>query len=118
MSPRNWQTRIEDMLTCIRNVQAFVVGMTYDEFFEDTKTIRAVAFELSILGEAARAMPDSVRIQYPEIPWGKMQEIRNVIIHEYYRIDEEILWKTIQNDLEPLLPQLESILRINPTDQS
>jgi uncharacterized protein with HEPN domain len=118
MSPRNWQTRIEDMLACIRNVQAFVVGMTYDEFFEDIKTIRAIAFELSILGEAARAVPESVRLKYPEIPWGKMQEIRDVIIHEYYRIDEEILWKTIQNDLDPLLPQLESVLGINSTGQS
>ena len=85
MSPRNWQTRIEDMLTCIHNVQSFVTGMTYDDFFEDAKTIRAVAFELSILGEAARAVPESVRFRFPEIPWGKMQEIRNVIIHEYYR---------------------------------
>ena len=74
MSPRNWQTRIEDMLTCIRNVKAFVAGMTYHEFFEDTKTIRAVAFELSILGEAARAVPECVRIQYPEIPWGKCRK--------------------------------------------
>ena len=117
MSPREWQTRIEDMLTCIHNVQSFVKGMTYDDFYENIKTIRAVAFELSILGEAARAMPENVRLQYPEIPWGKMQEIRNVIIHEYYRIDEEILWKTIQNDLEPLLPQLKSVLESNRNNQ-
>jgi len=118
MSPREWKTRIEDMLTCIRNLQAFVTGMTYDDFFEDIKTIRAVAFELSILGEAARAVPESVRLRFPEIPWGKMQEIRNVIIHEYYRIDEEILWKTIQDDLPPLAPQLEAILETDRTDQN
>ena len=118
MSPRNWQTRIEDMLTCIHNVQSFVTGMTYDDFFEDTKTIHAEAFELSILGEAARAAPESVRLRFPEIPWGKMQEIRNVIIHEYYRIDEEILWKTVQNDLEPLVLQLEAILETDQTNQS
>jgi uncharacterized protein with HEPN domain len=77
--------------------------MNYHEFFDDLKTIRAVAFELTTMGEAVRSVPDEVKKRYPEIPWGKMLDIRNVIIHEYFRIDEEILWQTIQDDLPPLV---------------
>ena len=110
MSPRSWRARINDILVCIQNIQTFTLGMTFDEFSMDGKTIRAVAFELITLGEAARAVPQKVQQQYPEIPWLKMQDIRNVIVHEYYRMDEEIIWETIRDDLIPLRKQLELIL--------
>jgi len=110
VSPRDWQPRIDDMLACIRNIQEFTEGMTFEAFTTDLKTIRAVAFELTTLGEAARFVPVEIQKCYPHIPWEKMQVIRNVIIHEYFRLDVEILWKTIQDDLPPLRVQLEGIL--------
>jgi len=113
MSSRKWQSRIEDILTCIHNIHLFIAGMNSKSFVADLKTIRAVAFELTTIGEATRAIPDEVRKRYPEVPWGKMQDIRNVIIHEYFRMDEEIIWQTIQKDLPPLLPLLEDILKAN-----
>lgn len=94
MSFRKWQSRIEDILTCIHNIQVFIAGMNKTSFAADLKTIRAVAFELITMGEATRGIPDEVRKRYPDIPWGKMQNIRNVIIHEYFRMDEEIVWTT------------------------
>lgn len=94
----------------IRNIQAFVGDMSSEVFANDLKTIRAVAFEFSVMGEAARAIPASARQQYPQVPWEQMQAMRNVIIHEYFRIDEEVLWQTIQVDLPPLIPLLEDVL--------
>lgn len=61
MSPRNWQLRIKDMLLCCENIQHFTSSSNFDEFLNDPKTIRAVAFELSILGEAVRALPDEIK---------------------------------------------------------
>jgi len=115
VSPRNWLERIEDILACARNVLSFTEGMTFEAFETDPKTVRAVAFELTTMGEAARAIPPDVQKSYPQIPWDKMQAIRNVIVHEYFRIDEEILWKTSQEDIQPLIPILEDILRHNKT---
>lgn len=88
--------------------------MNSNSFVKDLKTIRAVAFELITIGEATRTIPDDVRKHNSEVPWGKMQSIRNVIIHEYFRVDEEIIWQTIQEDLPPLIPLLEDILKTNP----
>jgi uncharacterized protein with HEPN domain len=113
MSSRSWQSRIQDILTCIDNINQFVAGMDYKTFASDAKTIRAVAFELTTMGEASRAIPDNIRNRHTRVPWGKMQDIRNVIVHEYFRIDEEILWRTIQEDLPPLLLQLNEILKFN-----
>ena len=111
MSSRDWQARIDDILSCIRNIQQFTIGMDHLAFAADLKTIRAVAFEFTTMGEATRTIPEEIRNLYPDVPWGEMQDIRNVIIHAYFRMDEAILWHTIQEDLPPLIPQLEEILK-------
>ncbi len=113
MSPRAWQARIVDILTCIKNIQDFTTGMTFADFSVDGKTIRAVAYEFITMGEAARAIPQSIQIRFPDVPWLKMQDIRNVLVHEYYRMDEEIIWETIQDDLNPLKAHLEKLLTRN-----
>ncbi len=113
MSPRDWQTRIQDMLTCGYNINEFTSGLSYDAFLDDPRTIRAVAFELTTLGEAVRALPIEIKDSYPEIPWGKIQGTRNVLIHEYYRLDEEIIWQTIQKDIPSLIEMLEKIIKDN-----
>jgi uncharacterized protein with HEPN domain len=83
--------------------------MSFDAFLDDPKTIRAVAFEFTTMGEAARAIPEDIQEKYPEIPWGKMQGIRNVLVHEYFRLDEEILWNASQDDIPPLITALEKL---------
>ena len=71
MSPRTWLDRIKDMLSCAKNIQDFSEGMTINEFIEDPRTIRAVAFEFTTLGEAARVVPSEIQERYSEIPWGE-----------------------------------------------
>jgi uncharacterized protein with HEPN domain len=111
MSPREWIQRIEDILVCAQNILAFTRGLTLETFEENIMAVRAVAFEFVTMGEAARTIPENVKEEYPQIPWDKMQVIRNVIVHEYFRIEEEIIWKTCQTDIPPLISLLENILR-------
>lgn len=106
MSPRDWRERIEDMLVCAQNILEFTDGMSFDAFLDDPRTIRAVAFELTTIGEAARAVPAEIQDKYPNVPWGKMQGIRNVLVHEYFRIDEEILWKAARENMPQLIEAL------------
>ena len=67
--------------------------------------------------EAARAMPSDMQERYPHLPRDKMQAIRNILVREYFRLDEEILWGAGQEDILPLIAVLEEILRQNPTDK-
>lgn len=83
--------------------------MSLDDFLDDARTVRAVAFEFTTLGEAARAIPDEIQEKFSHIPWGKMQGIRNVLVHEYFRLDEEILWKASLEDIPPLIEALENL---------
>lgn len=113
MSPRTWQERVEDILICAQNVQNFTAGMDFNAFLDDPRTIRAVAFEFTTIGEASRAIPLEIQMQSPDVPWGKMQGIRNVLVHEYFRLDEEILWKAVQEDIPPLIAVLEKMVKPN-----
>jgi len=113
VSPRTWQDRLEDILGCARNIRDYTEGMSFDAFLDDSKTIRAVAFEFTTIGEAARAIPMEIQKKFSEVPWGKMQGIRNVLVHEYFRLDEEILWEASQNDIPPLIAALEKINQSN-----
>jgi uncharacterized protein with HEPN domain len=87
--------------------------MSYDDFLDDPRTIRAVAFEFTTIGEAARVIPVEVQQRFPDVPWGKMHGIRNVLVHEYFRLDEEILWRASLEDIPPLIEALKKILNSN-----
>ena len=113
MSPREWQARIRDILTCSNNILLFIEQMDFPTFVADSKTIRAVAFELTSIGEAAKAIPVEIQDEYKEIPWSRLQGIRNILVHEYFRVDEEILWKTAKEDIPVLITNLEKILSQN-----
>lgn len=102
MSPRDWIFRLEDIAEAMAAISSYIAGMTYDEWLSDKKTVDAVIRNLEIIGEAAANTPDEVQKQYPEIPWNKMKTMRNFLIHEYFGVDLEIVWKTLIEDLPAL----------------
>jgi uncharacterized protein with HEPN domain len=110
VSPRSVIERLEDILASAINIQNFTAGMTLQTFLNDPRTVRAVAFEFTTIGEAARAIPSEIQERYKSIPWKNMQGIRNVLVHQYFRIDEEILWKASQEDIPSLISSIEKII--------
>jgi len=110
VSPRNWRDRIRDILDAIAEIQKFTRGMVFESFYEDDKAIRAVEMNFIIIGEAANQIPGEIEEKYTTIPWNLMRSMRNRIVHAYFEVDEKLMWDTIQNDLPPLLPELEKLL--------
>ena len=110
MSPRDWRDRIRDILEAIAEIQKFTSDMEYESFKEDDKSIRAVEMNFIIIGEAANQIPEEIEGKYTTIPWNLMRAMRNRIVHVYFKVDEKLMWDTIQNDLPPLIPELEKLL--------
>jgi uncharacterized protein with HEPN domain len=110
LPPRDWKFRIKDILDAIRTVQSYTLGLEYESFVADRKTVDAVVRNLIVIGEAAVHVPDDVVMAHPEIPWKDMSDMRNFIVHEYFGISNKIIWDTVQNDLPPLIPLLKSLL--------
>ena len=88
----------------------YVHGLSCEQLMQDDKTFDAVAHNLEILGEASKHIPNQVRARYPEVEWPKIAGLRDVIAHEYFGIDEDILWDIIQNQVPALLGHVLRIL--------
>ena len=110
MLPRGWQDRIRDILDAIAEIQKFTHGMDFETFKGDDKSIRAVEMNFIIIGEAANQIPEEIEEKYSVIPWHLMRAMRNRVVHAYFEVDEKLMWDTIQNDLPPLVPELEKLL--------
>ena len=82
-----------------------------EAFAADKKTINAVIRSLEVLGEAAKRIPANVRKKYPQIPWKRMAGMRDKLIHEYAGVDIEIVWGVVREELPPLVPRIEKIVR-------
>jgi uncharacterized protein with HEPN domain len=110
MSPREWRHRIGDILNAIEKIRGYVLGMGYEEFAEDSKTIDAVIRNLIVIGEAARRVPSEVTVRHSDIPWRLMGDMRNFAVHEYWGVDLRTVWEAVQSDLPPLPVQLRVVL--------
>jgi uncharacterized protein with HEPN domain len=107
---RDYTLYLQDILDCIEKIDEFVGDMDYEEFVEDDKTSSAVVRKLEIMGEAAKNIPQELRQNYKEIPWSDIAKMRDKIIHFYFGVDYEIVWKVIKERLPTLKQQIERIL--------
>jgi uncharacterized protein with HEPN domain len=110
VSSRDWNLRVQDILVAIHAIQRYTAGKTFVDFREDEVVIQAVLYNFVIIGEATRNIPSSIQLLAPNIPWRFMSNMRNVVAHEYFQVDLQRVWKTIQTDLPPLVPQLQELL--------
>jgi uncharacterized protein with HEPN domain len=104
-----------DILIAARRAIEFVDGLTWEEFVASDLHQSAVVRTLEIIGEAASRVSQDMRDAYPELPWPQMIGMRHRLIHEYFRVDLATVWDTVQNDLPPLIDQLEPL--IPPEDE-
>lgn len=99
MSKRDITLYLIDIVNAINKIEEYTKNLNFYQFTRDTKTVDAVVRNFFIIGEAIRFIPERIRSAYSEIPWQEILGMRNKIVHEYFGVDNEILWKTIKEDL-------------------
>jgi uncharacterized protein with HEPN domain len=101
---------IQDIAEAMDKAMKFVEGMSYEDFVKDDRTVFAVIRALEIIGEAVKNIPQEFRVEHPEIPWRDMAGMRDKLVHEYFGVKLEVIWKTIKEEIPPLKPLFEKIL--------
>jgi len=99
-----------DILDAIHKIERYV-SQGEDTFFGDELYKVWVIYHLLIIGEAANHLSKTLKEQHPSVPWSDIVDMRNVLVHQYFGIDQRQIWETVQIDLPPLKKEIEMILR-------
>lgn len=110
LKQRDWKLRIDDVLEALERIQGYIAGLTREQFIDDRRTIDAVARNMEIIGEAVHYIPKKVKKRHQRVPWDKMRDLRNYLAHEYFGVDDHLVWETATRNLPPLRPALERVL--------
>lgn len=94
----------------IHQIQGYVRGVDESEFMTDEILQDAVIRQLSIIGEAVGQLSDELREESPSVPWTDIYGMRNKLVHDYFGVDLEAVWDTVQQDLPSLLSAVNALL--------
>ena len=102
---------LEDIVASIEKIEQYTLGYDFIQFNCDSKTFDAVIRNLEIIGEASKNIPVIIKEKYSDIPWKEMYVLRNKVSHEYFGVDNDIIWDVITNHLPKNKWQIISIIK-------
>jgi len=108
---RDFRLYLDDILSAINRVREYVHGLDRESFISDSKTVDAVIRNLEIIGEASRNIPDEIKAASGEIEWPKIIAMRNILTHEYFGVNNLLLWDIIANKLGALEKACQRLLQ-------
>jgi len=111
MPERDFTLYLTDILDSGNAITEFVKGLSFEEFCNDRKTYSAVIREFEIIGEAVGKLPDEQKMKRHDVEWQDIKDFRNLLVHEYFGVDFEIVWKIIQDDLPCLVSAIREIIK-------
>jgi uncharacterized protein with HEPN domain len=107
---RDFRLYLEDIIEAAKAAREYVAGMGKDELAKDRRTTDAVVRNLEIVVEAAKKLPAQVKHDHPEVEWKKIAGLRDILVHDYFGIDMDIVWDVVQNKLPALAEHVQRIL--------
>ena len=96
--------RLEHIIQAIERIKRYTLGKRFDDLVKDDMMYYAVVKNIEIIGEAANLLTNEFKSEHPDTQWKLITGMRNYIVHEYFQVDNTVIWDVIQNDL----PQLEN----------
>jgi len=107
---RREELYLRDIVAAAESIAQFIAGLDSAAFQQSELVRSAVAYQLSIIGEAAVHVPEQVRSRHPGVPWPKIVAFRNIIVHAYFGIDWDEVWRAATRECPVLKAQIESVL--------
>jgi uncharacterized protein with HEPN domain len=108
--PRDSRVYLEDILEATRKITVYTGSLSKVAFLEDEKTLDAVVRNLEVIGEAVKKLPEDLRAQHSAVEWKKIAGLRDILIHEYFGLDAEIVWDIVQNKVPALDREVRTML--------
>lgn len=109
MSSRSVDLYLDDLIEAGKAILSYVDNISFEEFKTDRMRQSAVIREFEIIGEAVGKLPDELKMSSPDVAWLDIKDFRNLLAHEYFGVDLEIVWQVVQADLPALIRQVEAL---------
>ncbi|BBC25444.1 DUF86 domain-containing protein [Pseudanabaena sp. ABRG5-3] len=106
---RNDSEKLHDIQEAIIKIDKYSV-QGKEEFFSNELIQSWILMQLQIIGEAARSMSKEIHQKYPQIPWQDIIDFRNLLVHEYFRVDLKLVWRIVEKELPELKEQISLII--------
>ena len=103
---RDWRWFLLDLIDFCERILEYSAGLDQEGLLSSRLNLDAILRNIETLGEAAKHVPPEFREKLPEIPWPKLIGMRNALIHEYFGIDNDVLWDVVSNKVPTLLALL------------
>ena len=113
MKSRDLRDYLQDILDAVNDIERFVADMSYEQFIKDKKTLNAVVRSIEVIGEESKRLPESLKAKNSELPWREIMGMRDKLIHAYFGVDTETIWKTVKENI----PQLKQTIKKMVKDQ-
>lgn len=98
--------RILHIFDAITEIESYIQGADKDSFVNNSMMFNATLHQLEIIGEAANGLSEEFIINHPDTPWARIIGLRNLIIHEYFGVDDQTIWSIVTINI----PQLKQYL--------
>lgn len=108
---RDYRLYLDDILTAIRNIEQYTKGLTFSKFKNNNLVRDGVVRNLEIIGEATKNIPAHLKNKYTTVEWKKISGLRDILAHEYFGIDLDVVWDIIKNKLPDLKKNTSRILK-------
>jgi uncharacterized protein with HEPN domain len=105
--PRDDAARIRDIVDAARRIRAHCEPIDHAAFVANDVLMRAVLYDLAVIGEAAKGVSEATRARLRDVPWSDMAGMRDVVIHQYFGIDGALAWRAASVSVPRLLRALE-----------
>lgn len=110
MNPDKNIFRLEHVVESIEKIEFIIKDLSYVQYLEDWIKQDAIVRNIEVIGEAIRNVDDELKELYLKVPWNEARGMRNLLIHEYFRIEHDEVWRTINENLPKLKLQIISII--------
>ena len=112
MSERDIRDYLSDILDAVTEIKEITKDSeNFNSFVQNKEKTYSAIYLLAKIGEAVKKIPDTIKSNYSQIPWRDISGMRDILLHEYFRVDLEKIWETIKKDLDPLKKATEEILK-------